>query len=180
MKEQIQKWLDSNYKNFLKKNPPLDQSVLDHVIDWMNSTDAESYLARLDRVAVPAAVGLAEKWTIKLNKDAEKLLKQQQDPDLKNVKTVFKFSDEYSFVKLVHPHSFRREGLLMGHCVGSYANEAYDTNMEIYSLRDSKNEPHCTIEFSPKIRHIDQVKGKANKAVVPKYHEYVIEFLNQL
>lgn len=38
----------------------------------------------------------------------------------------------------------------MSHCVASY----YGRNAKIYSLRDSKNKPHCTIEDG------QQVKGK--------------------
>jgi hypothetical protein len=38
----------------------------------------------------------------------------------------------------------------MSHCVASY----YGRDVEIYSLRDNKNLPHCTVEENK------QVKGK--------------------
>lgn len=180
MNEAITKWLNSNYKNYQKKNPPLEQSVLDHVIDWMQSDDAKGYLDRLDRVAVPAAIGLSNKWTEKINKANEKKIKQQQDPDHKGIISVFKFDDGYSVVKVVSDYSLQREGYLMGHCVGSYTEESnIQEGLEIYSLRDSKNQPHCTIEFELKAKHISQIKGKANQLVIPKYHKYVVDFLNQ-
>ena len=174
MQEQVKKWIDSNYKNYLKKNTPLEQSVYDHILDWMNSPEATSYLPRLDRVSVPAAIELANKWTIFINKRNEKELKKQVD--LSGVETVYSFSNGYSVVKLKSNDSFKREGVLMGHCVGSYCDK---DDVEIYSLRDSDNNPHCTIEFEPRTKHISQIKGKANLEVVEKYHRYVAEFLNQ-
>ncbi|WP_353889043.1 PcfJ domain-containing protein [uncultured Flavobacterium sp.] len=55
-------------------------------------------------------------------------------------------------VTLKSESSYIREGKLMSHCVGSY----YGRDKIIYSLRDSKNNPHCTIE------HGQQIKGKGN------------------
>lgn len=174
MHESIQKWIDSNYKNYLKKNPPLEPHIYDHIMDWMKSPEAASYLPRLDRVAVPTAIDLSNKWTVFLNKKNEKNLKKIQD--LSGVELIYKFSNDYSVVKLQSDDSFKREGVLMGHCVGSYSSR---DDVQIYSLRDQNNEPHCTIEFNPYTKSIDQIKGKANLEVVPKYHKYVAEFLNQ-
>jgi hypothetical protein len=58
----------------------------------------------------------------------------------------------------------------MSHCVASY----YGRDTVIYSLRDSNNNPHCTIEDG------NQIKGKGNGSVDPKYIDYVVKFLEKL
>lgn len=179
MKEQIQKWLDSNYKNYQRKNPNgISQGEVDHIVDWMKSPEAVSYLARLDRVSVPAALDLANRWTEKMNKKNAKALAIESDRS--GVEVVYSFPDGYDIVKLKSKESFQMEGVKMGHCVGGYFND-YESNgdFEIYSLRGPDNEPHCTIEFTKSTRFIEQIKGKANAPVVEKYHPYVVKFLNQ-
>lgn len=66
--------------------------------------------------------------------------------------------------------AYNREGKLMSHCVASY----YGRNVAIYSLRDSKNQPHCTIEEN------NQVKWKWNQTVDNKYFWYCIKFLEEM
>ena len=180
MKEQIKKWLDSNYQNYIRKNPTkaMAQSDLDHIVDWMSSPEAESYLSRLDRVSVPTALDLANRWTEKMNKTNAKKLATQNDRQ--GVEVVYEFKDGYSFVKLHSQEAFQNEGVKMGHCVASYySSYSQEQDLEIYSLRGPDNEPHCTIEFTKSNRFIEQIKGKANTEVVEKYHKYVVEFLNQ-
>ena len=52
------------------------------------------------------------------------------------------------------------EGNTMGHCVGSYCDEVSGGGKKIYSLRDSRGEPHVTIEVLPDTTppRIDQIK----------------------
>lgn len=175
MNDAIKKWVDANYQNFLKKNAPLEQGVFDHVMDWMKSPEASKYMARLERVSVPAAVDLSNKWTVEMNKKNQKALEKVKNLD--GTKIVYSFSNGYTFVKLETKESYMREGMAMGHCVGSY--DPSDLDMEIYSLRDSNNEPHCTIEFEVRARNLAQIKGKQNGPVIEKYHKLVVEFLNQ-
>jgi hypothetical protein len=58
----------------------------------------------------------------------------------------------------------------MSHCVASY----YWRNVNVYSLRDKQNNPHCTIEEN------QQIKGKWNGKIDPKYINYVVKFLEKL
>ena len=52
--------------------------------------------------------------------------------------------------------------------------------IKIYSLRDTKNEPHATIEIQQQpVKSIHQIKGKANKEIVAKYHKYVSDFIDK-
>jgi hypothetical protein len=45
--------------------------------------------------------------------------------------------------------ALKYEGDTMGHCVGGYCPDVVAGNSRIFSLRDSKGEPHVTIETSP-------------------------------
>ena len=58
----------------------------------------------------------------------------------------------------------------MRHCVASY----HGNNTEIYSLRDKNNMPHCTMEKD------QQIKGKGNGSINPKYINYIIAFLEEV
>jgi hypothetical protein len=45
--------------------------------------------------------------------------------------------------------ALKYEGDTMGHCVGGYCPDLLEGRSRIYSLRDSKGEPHVTIEVNP-------------------------------
>tara|TARA_Y100000034_G_scaffold134332_1_gene202477 strand:- start:6245 stop:7171 length:927 start_codon:yes stop_codon:yes gene_type:complete len=173
--EQIQEWKDTVLKNYLKKNgkDSIQDYEVSHIEDWMKSDSAKKYINRLNRISVPQAIQMSNSWTEKLNK--KYLKNKNKENSLKGVKVVKDFGDGYFMVELESQESYEREGALMGHCAASY----FEDDVILYSLRDSKNNPHCTIEFEHKKRHINQVKGKANKNVVKKYHKYIIQFLNE-
>lgn len=87
-----------------------------------------------------------------------------------DVELIKDFRDGFRIVKLVGKTAYDREGFLMAHCVGSY----FGSNKEIYSLRDGKNMPHCTMEKD------QQIKGKGNGSINPKYIKYVVAFLEEI
>jgi hypothetical protein len=69
----------------------------------------------------------------------------------------------------------------MQHCAGSdtqnYINDVRNHKIKLFSLRDSNNNPHCTIEYIVLDKEVVQIKGKQNKSVVAKYIPYVKDFL---
>lgn len=79
------------------------------------------------------------------------------------------------WVKLLSPKSKDIECDSMGHCV---ANDAYETE-DIYSLWDSKNRSHVTIEANDKNKTISQIKGKGNKSPVEKYIPTCVDFISK-
>ena len=89
------------------------------------------------------------------------------------------YDDGYSWRKLTTKDALAREGQLMGHCSGSYYDRVKEGAVEIWSLRDPKNEPHCTVELRPGSQVVQQIKGKQNKAVIDKYHPYIRDVLNE-
>ena len=77
------------------------------------------------------------------------------------------------WVKLLTPESKDVEGKFMGNCVGQ---GGYD-NKDIYSLWDSKNRSHVTIEADDSNKTIKQIKGKSNKEPNDKYLPISIEYI---
>ena len=77
------------------------------------------------------------------------------------------------WVKLLTPESKDVEGEFMGHCVGGVNYE----NKDIYSLWDSKNRSHVTIEADDNKKTIQQIKGKRNREPVEKYIPISIDFV---
>jgi len=130
----------------------------------------------LTRISVPEAIKKSEQWTTWLINQSrpEDAPATVDEPGTTTIKV---YSNGYRWVEVVSQEALNREGSVMGHCVGSYASQVASKQCVIYSLRDEKNEPHVTIEAVG--TNIRQIKGKQNTAVVERYHDYVISFLNQ-
>jgi hypothetical protein len=150
-------WLNSTLKNYLQDNEP-SISEVEHVIDYL----VQNEVAKINQMSYPQAVKKAEAWTLKLQKQAEKIAELPGDTE-----TVLDFNDGFRIVRLVGKNAYEREGKLMRHCVASY----YGREAKIYSLRDENNNPHATLEED------NQIKGKGNGSIHPKYIGYVVKFL---
>jgi hypothetical protein len=100
--------------------------------------------------------------------------------------------------------ALKYEGNTMGHCVGNYCPDVLEGRSRIYSLRDTKGEPHVTVETSPidnydlkaaqmkragaskeeivamfenPPQRIVQIKGKQNRAPKEEYLPFVQDFV---
>jgi hypothetical protein len=92
---------------------------------------------------------------------------------------VFVFSDGFKLVQLLDKTALKYEGDAMGHCVGgsNYCSWIEKSeNNKIYSLRDTFNKPHGTMQVVG--NNIVQIQGKENKGIVSKYKKYLLELLN--
>jgi len=200
--ERISKWIKSNLKNYLLREYPAEwvpedllhrfkeydepwvkkaiqrgdkfYSVLpdrdfnqqiSHVLDYFRVNPD----LNISRISVPEAIRQSERWTEELNKKAS------DKEDKTGLEEVRKYPDGFRWVKVTSAQSLDREGKLMKHCVGSYCNQVSSGSTAIYSLRDKKNEPHCTVEVRGSI--VNQIKGKANGPVDDKYKKYVQDFI---
>ncbi len=132
---------------------------IEHVIDFCVSPDAPP---KLHKMSWKDTLHCAHRWVEKLRKQGEQVQEEESD-----IETVLDFGDGFKFVKLIGQNAYEREGHLMRHCVSSY----YGRDVEVYSLRDPKNMPHCTVEKDV------QIKGKGNGDIHPKYIDYVVRFL---
>ena len=88
---------------------------------------------------------------------------------------VYSFDSGFTIVK-VPSQDLETEGEFMGHCVGSYCDHVSSGAVEIYSLRNRKNEPHATIEIT-RDGKVYQIKGKGNAAPVEKYRPMIKQWL---
>ena len=155
--EKVRVWVEKNYNEYHKL------SNVEHIIDYLCSDKAPK---RLDRATYKDMLMKAEKWSISLQKNGKDYIETKKD-----IETVLDFKDGFKIVKLLSKRAFNREGKLMRHCVESY----FSSNDEIYSLRDKTNKPHATMS-----KNSEQIKGKGNGSINPKYVKYVVEFLEFL
>ena len=166
-KEEINYWIDHNLNNYLKTSLE-NVSEIEHIIDFFLSKKEK---IRLHKMSYQVAVELSKQWIEKLNKKSGEIIETEEDTEL-----LFNLKDGCRVVKLVSESSYKREGLLMSHCVASYYAKS---NIEIVSLRDVNNKPHCTIEFQKTNNVINQIKGKGNGSIHPKYIKAVIKILKK-
>lgn len=151
---------------------------LETIVDWFNTFPAnDPHLNRLDRVSFGAAREQAKAWRTEI--DANPWLHVKDKP------TVVKDAGNgMKWVKLSTDMHLKREGELMGHCIGggSYGGALKSGRSEFYSLRDSRNEPHVTLEVlvdSDGGRKVHQMKGKQNARAIPKYQPYLVDFVRE-
>jgi hypothetical protein len=148
-------WLRKNEKKII------NQDEIEHIIDYMIAKNP-----KLKNMTYVQAKNNCDKWLESQIKKGNHIKESKND-----IKIILDFKDGFKFVQLIGKNAYEREGFLMSHCVASY----YNKNDEIYSLRDKKNMPHCTISKSSQ-----QIKGKGNGCIDPKYIKYVVEFLKYI
>lgn len=166
--DEIMTWLNTIAKASLEKNA-VSESRLEHVIDWLMSSEAPK---RLRKLSVKDAIRLTSEWTEANKKKGRHLEDSEND-----VKEHLVFEDGTKIVRLLTKASLQREGFLMSHCLGGYSIRS---DYEIFSLRDSKNFPHATFEVSTLNEEILQIKGKGNGPIHPRYIFKVLDFLKSL
>lgn len=154
-------WIEKHLAAHLKKND-LEQGEVEHIIDYFASDKRPERLAKM---SYEQAKANTEKWNKALAKKGKDIEELEADVEL-----LKDFGDGFRIVKLVGESAYKREGFLMAHCVASY----FGKNKEVYSLRDAKNMPHATLEKD------QQIKGKGNGSISPKYIHYIVEFLKEI
>lgn len=142
------------------KNCDLQTEEVEHILDFLVSDAAPK---RIVKMSYEQAKTSAEKWVQAQIKRGSEIQELPSD-----VETVINFDDGFRVVKLIGENAYKREGFLMRHCSASY----YGRDVEVYSLRDANNMPHCTMEKNK------QIKGKGNGDIHPKYVNYVVKFWN--
>lgn len=163
--QEVMFWINHNLRNYLKKNPE-NIGEIEHIIDFLNSEKAPT---RLRKMSYEEAKKGSEQWIKTMNKQARNIVETEEDTQVE-----IDFEDGMKLVRLVGKEAFQREGKLMSHCVSSYYE---NDKCKVYSLRDTKNNPHCTIEVMNS-GGINQIKGKGNGSIHPKYIKYVLKTLD--
>ena len=151
---------DNQLEKHFKKNP-LNETEVQHILDYVYSTKK-----KFKTIGYSTMLEKANAWSKKLQAVAVK----DVEVDGVDYEVVKRWKNGYKVVKLLSEDAYKREGKLMSHCVADY----FGRDDVIYSLRDKKNLPHCTMS-----NNSGQVKGKGNNALIPKYVKYVVEYLEE-
>jgi hypothetical protein len=154
--EEVLKWVKSTLKTKLSKEEKSTEEV-EHILDFLCQSNL-----KIARMSYDQAHEKTIKWNDNLQKKGLGVIELDTD-----IETVLDFKDGFKIVKLIGENSYKREGMLMRHCVASY----FGKNVEVYSLRDKNNLPHATMEKD------QQIKGKGNGDIHPKYVDYIVKFL---
>jgi len=153
MTKAINAWVKRNQNHFK------DSNEKNHLIEFLVNKYGNKNSINF---SYPQCVLKADEWVKELNQ------KNKNNLNPGKTKVVMDFGN-LKVVRLLDQDSRNWEGSQMKHCVASYTNQD-----ELYSLRDAKDTPHCTIEVKEK--SVGQIKGKANGAVKPEYIAPVLKF----
>jgi hypothetical protein len=137
-----------------------------HILDYLNANPTVDRLGDMDQ-----AKAAAKNWI------REMVAKGSQQSEEGGIEIVHVFTDGYFWVKVFGKEALEREGAKMGHCVGSYCAQVSKGDKKIYSLRSRNNDPHITIEVTPK-NEVIQAKGHSNRAPQAKYLPKLLEFFS--
>jgi len=85
------------------------------------------------------------------------------------------FDEEEAYAQL--KDALKYEGDVMQHCVGGYCDDVVSGESRIFSLRDSKGEPHVTIEVVPQSGFFDERLDEHNPDMLDEY-EYEARLRN--
>lgn len=145
---------------------------VEHIVDFMKAQVAANPQIKFENFQVDQAFKQAADWTARLQKK-----KTEEEVEGTDYNTIKAYDTGYKWIDVVSQNGLLREGKLMGHCVGGYYDRVKSGSVKILSLRDKKNEPHCTIELERGGR-LNQIKGKQNGKVNKEYMDYVMDFIN--
>lgn len=165
--EEVMEWCRTVLRAQCKKAlPPVEER--EHVIDYLLSGEAPQ---RLRRMSYAQAKESAKKWSEASQKKGRALVDTADD-----IEPYMDMGDGMRIVKLLSKRAYEREGFLMRHCLGGYSVG----NTTIYSLRDRNNDPHVTFEITKGSESVQQVKGKGNGLIHPRYIEPTLAFLTKI
>ncbi len=155
--------------------PEADDEV-EAVLDWVAALPSVDPLLanKLGRISFDQARIHSARWHRRLAARRAHL----PDDDPNGIEPVLAADGGRRWVRLISRAALDYEGARMGHCVGEGGYDSFRNR--IYSLRDSRNRPHCTVEFDPSRRRVQQAKGRANDDVPAKYRGDVERLLRHL
>jgi len=162
----IQKAIDRNEELSIISLDTEFRNTVYHILEYFHAVTPQ---LNISRMTFQEAERQADEWTEEQNKKAS------DKEDKTGLEEVRKYPDGFRWVQVISKQSLDREGKLMKHCVGSYCDQVSSGSTMIYSLRDKKNEPHCTVEVQS--NKVNQIKSKANGPVDGKYIKYAHDFI---
>lgn len=167
-KTEVQGWIETVAAKKLAAGEAKVEDV-EHILDYLMSSSSPK---RLKKMSYEQADLGTKKWVQSNKKKGRNLSDGNDDIELE-----LELGGGFRIVKLMTDTAYKREGTLMSHCLGGYE---VDCNTSIYSLRDSKNMPHATIEVEKSDDEIRQVKGKGNGKISTKYIDFLLSFCEHI
>lgn len=167
--DEVLSWLKTTGKKALK-SPSYPVSAIEHILDFLVSPAAPQ---RLQKMSIADAQRKTTEWSEANQKKGRDLVDGADD-----IETIHDFKDGTKIVRLKTKTAFQREGFLMSHCVGGYNPDS--EGCHIYSYRDADNMPHATFEVRKENDEINQIKGKGNGPIHPKYIHPILAFLKAI
>jgi hypothetical protein len=149
-----------------------------HIVDWLASSlvDGDEWLKRVDAKDRP--LKLTKMHSIsQLKAEADKAFAKKMQKVVTKITLPgdellhMGLADGFSVVRMLTSEALDRESSAMQHCVGLGAYDHYLTGDRrgLFSLRDSSNKPHATIELDMANKRLCQLSGKQNKLPIAKY-----------
>ena len=162
------KWIASVLENDSK----VDLRELPSLLDFIKNQKPD-----LSKMTWKEALKQSELWHKQFDNQSEN---QFPSEELDKNSIVFRCSDGYYWVKLTTSRALKTEGFKMKHCVGGYWDQVKSGQSVIFSLRDSADKPHVTMELNPKNKQIVQIMGFEDSKPIESLHKYISEFLGKL
>jgi hypothetical protein len=142
------------------------------VVDWIEALpETDRRWRQFFKIGVPEAIAAARAWQRALARQSE----QDYPEDWTGISTMIRFDDGSKFVNLTSLAALEREGHLMSNCVATYAGLVERGETNLYSLRDTWNRPHVTMEVVANC--VTQQKGKKNSIPSARWRPYVDAFV---
>lgn len=166
--KEIEYFVNTVIAKRIKENK-FELSETEHILDYLKSDKAPK---RLRKMSYAQAYRKTMEWNNSLIKKGLNIKETETD-----IEIIYDFKDSngMKLVKLIGKSAYEKEGAMMRHCVASYFNRK---DLDIYSLRDNNNLSHCTLEVSNE--NINQIKGKGNGPIHPKYINYILTILEKV
>ena len=164
-----QQWIQKKHKNL-----HVDYLIL--IKDYLIANENEELKRKLFKMPLNDILNKSLDWHDKLLRRSE--LQKKINGNGNDIKEIMVFNDGYSWISITSKEGLDFEGNAMGHCVGQGGYDNLQQNL-IISLRDNVNMPHVTIQVNRTDNRIQQIQGKGNKPINKKYHEKLIQLINQ-
>lgn len=163
------KWL----ANSIEAEPNANLKQLSSILSWFKATKPN-----LETLSFREARSKASLWSSSTeHKEPSDKLGKFLTKDV-----VFRCSNGFSIVKITNEHDLYLEGEIVQNCLRKqergkrYWNQIKSGESKIYSLRDSENNPHVSMEFQN--GKAEQIVGKQNVTPSEKYRPYLEQFLS--
>lgn len=151
---------------------PSERDLFSSILDWMRSPSGPSLTSDWSKISAPQAKAAELAWIDAMAKAAAK--KDLEAVDAAGTELFAPLGAGgppscpgsgpewagWRWVEVKSADALDREGALMRHCVGSYAEDVASEKKRIYSLRDPSNAPKLTVEAEGAA--LVQIKALAN------------------